>query len=117
MTSKSDIDHWQINATVYRDRVEEKHYINDSERNIRRLPHTKVWKVERVLGRGGFGEVRLERNIEDGKARAVKMIVTENANLNNDECERELKALLEFSKPKASLNLDADYLRHATNSR
>ena len=119
MTSKSDIDHWQINATVYTDRVEEIHYITDPERNIRRRPYTKVWKVERILGRGGFGEVRLERTIEEGKARAVKRIVSENANLNNDECEKELKALLEFSKPKASykLNLDANYLQHATNSR
>jgi hypothetical protein len=36
MTSKSDIEHWQINATVYKDRVEEIHYITDPARNIRR---------------------------------------------------------------------------------
>jgi hypothetical protein len=102
MTSRSDIDHWQINATVYRDRVEEIHYITDPARNIRRRLHTKVWKVEQILGRGGFGEVRLERNTEDGKARAVKRIPIVSSNLSNDECEKELKALLEFSKPKAS---------------
>ncbi|KFY30171.1 hypothetical protein V494_08235 [Pseudogymnoascus sp. VKM F-4513 (FW-928)] len=56
MTARSDIEHWQINATVYIDRVEEIHYITDPERNIRRRPQTKVWKVEQFLGRGGFGE-------------------------------------------------------------
>ncbi|KFZ23289.1 hypothetical protein V502_02232 [Pseudogymnoascus sp. VKM F-4520 (FW-2644)] len=56
MTARSDIEHWQINATVYKDRVEEIHYITDPARNIRRRPQTKVWKVERILGRGGFGE-------------------------------------------------------------
>ncbi|KFZ23362.1 hypothetical protein V502_02156, partial [Pseudogymnoascus sp. VKM F-4520 (FW-2644)] len=48
--------HWQIDAKVYRDRVEEIHYITDPARNIRRRPQTKVWKVERSLGRGAYGE-------------------------------------------------------------
>ena len=50
------------------------------------------------LGHGGFGEVRLEKNKEDGKARAVKRIATASTNLSNSECEKELRALLEFSK-------------------
>ena len=102
MTSKSDIEHWQINATVYKDRVEEIHYITDPARNIRRRLQTKVWKIERLLGRGGFGKVRLEKDTEDGRVRAVKRIPTASANLSNDKCKKELKALLEFSKPKAS---------------
>lgn len=102
MTARSDIEHWRINATVYKDRVEELHYITDPARNIRRRPQTKVWKVDRFLGRGGFGEVRLEKSTKDGKARAVKKIPTASANLSLEECERELKALLEFSKPKVS---------------
>lgn len=102
MPSKSDVEHWQINATVYKDRVEEKHYITDPARNIRRKKQTKIWKVEQLLGRGGFGEVRLEKNIEDGQVRAVKRIVTAGTNLSSDEYEKELKALLEFSKPTVS---------------
>jgi calcium/calmodulin-dependent protein kinase I len=101
MASKSDIDHWQINATVYNDRVEEIHYVTDAARNIRRRPQTKVWNIERLLGRGSFGEVHLEKNVEDGKVRAVKRIVTSSTDLSKDECEKELQALLEFSKPKA----------------
>jgi serine/threonine protein kinase len=102
MPSKSDVEHWQINATVYKDRVEERHYITDPARNIRRIPQTKIWQVERSLGRGGFGEVRLEKDKENGKARADKRIPTTGITLSNNEFEKELKALLEFSKPKAS---------------
>jgi hypothetical protein len=79
--------------------VEEIHYITDPARNIRRRPQTKVWRIERFLGRGGFAEVRLEKR-EGGEVRAVKRIPTASENLSINECEKELKALLEFSKPK-----------------
>jgi calcium/calmodulin-dependent protein kinase I len=58
-----------------------------------------VWKVERALGRGGYGEVRLEICVDDNEKRAVKRIWTNGSALKK-EYERELKALLEFSKPK-----------------
>jgi hypothetical protein len=116
MPSKSDIEHWYINATVYKDRVEEIHYITDPARNIRRRPQTRVWQVERSLGRGGFGEVRLEKSEEDGKARAVKRIATTSTALSNSECEKELKALLEFSKRKVSQIWVRIYLRYTANS-
>jgi hypothetical protein len=116
MPPKSDIEHWYINATVYKDRVEEIHYITDPARNIRRRPQTRVWQVEKSLGRGGFGEVRLEKSKEDGKARAVKRIATTSTTLSNSECEKELKALLEFSKRKVMSNLDANSSRYIANS-
>jgi len=72
--------------------------------NVRRRQHTEVWHGERYLGRGGFGEVHLQRNKEDGKTRAVKRIVMTSTTLSNSDCEKELKALLEFSKPKVSRN-------------
>jgi calcium/calmodulin-dependent protein kinase I len=100
MASKSDIDHWQINATVYTDRIEEVHYITDSSRNIRQHPETKVWMIQRYLGSGGFGEVRLEKNIEDGEVRAVKRNMIKGTDMSSDEYRKEIKALLEFSKPK-----------------
>jgi hypothetical protein len=98
----SDLEHWYIDAAVHKDRVEEIYYESDPTRNIRRRQKTTVWQIERFLGRGGCGEVRLERNKEDRKTRAVKKITTKNPNLSNIECEKELKALLEFSKPKVS---------------
>ena len=103
MSSKSDIEHWQINATIFSDRVEETHYVSDLSRNIRRQLETSVWQIEENLGRGGFGEVRLERNKDNGKLRAVKKIYinnTRNTNPNNGDYDKELRALLEFSKPK-----------------
>jgi hypothetical protein len=96
----SDIKHWYLNATVFKDRVEEIHYISDPSKGVRRRQQTRVWHVERFLGRGGFGEVRLERDGVDGNVRAVKRITTMSTNLSNSECEKELTALLEFSKPK-----------------
>jgi hypothetical protein len=103
--SSTDFEHWHIKATVYKDRVEEIHYISDPARNIRRKAQTRVWHIESFLGKGGFGEVRLERNRENGTVRAVKRITTASPNLSNSECEKELKALLEFSKPKASYSI------------
>jgi calcium/calmodulin-dependent protein kinase I len=97
----SDIEHWHINAKVYDDRVEEIHLISDPARNIRRKQYTTVWHIERYLGRGSCGEVRLERNRNEDKVRAVKRVTTSSSTLSQKECEQELKALLEFSKPKA----------------
>ena len=98
----SELNHWYLDATVYNDRVEEVYYISDPVRNVRRSRQTRVWKVEQFLGHGSFGQVRLERNYENGQVRAVKRITTTSATLSNSECEKELKALLEFSKPKVS---------------
>jgi hypothetical protein len=96
----SDLEHWHIDATVHKDRVEEICYVSDPAKNIRRKLQTRIWSVERLLGRGGGGEVRLERNREDGNVRAVKKITIPDVDLSNSECEKELRALLEFSKPK-----------------
>jgi calcium/calmodulin-dependent protein kinase I len=96
----SELNHWYLDATVYSDRVEEVYYVSDPARNVRRKRQTRVWNVEQILGHGGFGQVRLEKNHEDGQVRAVKRITTTSATLSNSECEKELKALLEFSKPK-----------------
>jgi hypothetical protein len=98
----SDLEHFKINATVFNDRVEEFHFILGPTRNIRRQPQTTIWRIERFLGRGSFGEVRLERNEATGQARAVKRISTFGASLTTQECDGELRALLEISKPKVS---------------
>ena len=72
MTSTSDIDHWRIRVEIHGDRIEERYEISGPEMAIRRKPRMKVWQVQRLLDRGTFGEARLEKNIEDGKLRAVK---------------------------------------------
>ncbi|KAH9216174.1 kinase-like domain-containing protein [Leptodontidium sp. 2 PMI_412] len=77
--------------------VVETHSISDASAGKRRVLQTRIWKVERLLGKGGFGEVRLETH--EGGQRAVKRIWATGATF-KVEYERELKALLEFSKPK-----------------
>ena len=98
----SELNHWYIDATVYGDRVEEVYYVSDPAQNVRRKRQPRVWKVEQFLGHGSFGQVRLEKNHEDGQVRAVKRVSTTSATLSNSEYEKELKALIEFSKPKVS---------------
>ena len=102
MASKSDLEHWQIDATIYPDRVEETHFITDPSKNIRRRPQTVIWDFKKLLGRGGYGDVWLQKNRGNNNERAVKRITVGEA-LSKSECEKELKALLEFSKPKVCL--------------
>jgi serine/threonine protein kinase len=95
----SDLDHHKINAQVNPWQVVETHYISDPSNGHRKVPRVKLWKVERVLGKGGCAEVRLETNREDDEKRAVKRMWTSGSTLKK-EYQRELMALLEFSKPK-----------------
>lgn len=96
----SDFDHTKLDTHIFPGGVViETVTVSDPSAGLRRVQKTKVWRVERALGRGGYGEVRLEICAEDNKRRAVKRIWTSGSNLKK-EYERELKALLEFSKPK-----------------
>ena len=98
MSYISDLEHWRIEASVHHGHVEETHITSDPARGIRAQATVKKWQVTKLLGRGGFGEVRLESHKE--QLRAVKRIATTGADMGAAEYERELKALLEFSKPK-----------------
>lgn len=71
-----------------------------------RYSREEHWKPERFLGRGGFGQVRLERCITKGtkqnSLRAVKII---NKPLNPSESldyNRELEAIAKFSNDRVS---------------
>ncbi|KAH6703240.1 kinase-like domain-containing protein [Leptodontidium sp. MPI-SDFR-AT-0119] len=97
MAYLSDFEHTKLEAHVFPGMVVQTHYISDSTTGQRRVPQTQIWKVERLLGKGGFGEVRLEAYAEE--QRAVKRIWAAGTTF-KVEYERELKALLEFSKPK-----------------
>lgn len=123
LSSKSDLDHWRISATVYKDRVEEQRYITDTARGIRRRQYTKVWYDDELLGRGGFGEVRLQKSETssgsgsgrgDAETRAVKRIPLAGKGWSDRECEKELKALLEFSKPKVRHGFLSSFSTHSS---
>lgn len=102
MTTSSDIQRWQIKATVSEGWVEEEHETTDTTNSIRRKPRRKVWKVEHLIDTGAFGEVRLEKAVDDGKLRAVKKIPVMGLDLADVEYEKELRALAQFSRPKVS---------------
>jgi hypothetical protein len=99
MSHISDSDHQRIEAIILPDCVVESHQISDAAQGLRRVHITKVWRTERVLGHGSFGEVllqALDNNTE--KKRALKVI--RGVKMTQAECQRELAAMIEFTKPK-----------------
>lgn len=102
MSNVSDLDHRRLEAIVYPDYVVEVHRVSDISRGLRKVAVTKIWRIERVLGRGTFGEVQLQvQDREPELRRAVKVIPTRER-MSGVECVRELIALIEFTKPKVS---------------
>jgi calcium/calmodulin-dependent protein kinase I len=102
MSHISDSDHRRLEATVFPDHcVVESLVVSDTSRGLRRVPVTRVWRTERLLGRGGFAEVHLQsQDADKDSKRALKVIPTTSMKMSLDDCERELTALIEFSKPK-----------------
>ena len=102
MSTISDSEHRRLDAVVYHDyRVEETHLISDASKGLRKVPQTIVWLKERFLGGGGFGKVYLQVRESDKNAkRALKVIQKAEWKLDSTDFERELMAMIEFSKPK-----------------
>ena len=98
MSHISDSDHRKLEATILPDCIVESHQISDAARGLRQVYVTKIWRTERVLGCGGFGEVLLQALDNDTKKRALKVI--RGVTMTQDECQRELTAMIEFTKPK-----------------
>ena len=99
MSHVSDSDHRKIEAIILPDCVVESHQISDAARGLRIVQVTKLWRTERVLGYGGFGEVLLQAlDTDREKKRALKVI--RGVKMTQDEFQRELSAMIEFSKPK-----------------
>ena len=104
MSHVSDSDHRRLEAVAYPDCVVESHQISDASRGLRRVHVTKVWRTERLLGRGGFGEVHLQSQESDkAEKRALKIIPTRGTKLSLADCQRELTAMIEFTKPKVGI--------------
>jgi hypothetical protein len=105
MSHVSDSDHRRLEAVVFPDHcVVQSHQISDASRGLRRVPVTRVWRTERLLGRGGFGEVHLQSQESDKDTkRTLKIILTRGVKLSFADCQRELMAMIEFTKPKVGL--------------
>lgn len=54
----------------------ETHIVNDLVLGQRKVPKTKVWRIERVIRKGAYGQVRLEVLMEGQEQRAVKRLWT-----------------------------------------
>ena len=78
------------------------HDISEHDETGHRVIRKEYWKREKTLGRGGFGEVRLERNNNSNQLRAVKKLL-KRANPNDIDHSRELEAILEFSHQAVSV--------------
>jgi hypothetical protein len=66
---------------------------------------TRIWRTERLLGRGGFGEVHLQsQDIDKNAKRALKVIPTRGPKMSLTGCQRELIAMIEFTKPKVGID-------------
>jgi hypothetical protein len=99
MSNISDSDHRKLEAVILPDCVVQSHQISDTARGLRRVHITKLWRTERVLGRGAFGEVLLQALDNDTEnKRAVKII--RGVEMTQDEWQTELTAMIEFTKPK-----------------
>ena len=72
----------------------------------RRFSREEHWKSEQFLGRGGFGQVRLERCIAEGRnqdsLRAVKIIRKPLGPSASFDFNRELEAISKFSNDRVS---------------
>jgi hypothetical protein len=97
-------EHCKLDAIVRPDCIIESHEISDASRGLRRVPVTKLWRTQRILGHGGFGEVHLQALDSDKNTlRALKVISTRGLSMSAADCQRELVAMIEFQKPKVCL--------------
>ena len=104
MSHVSDLEHRRLDATVYPDCVVEVHRISDVSRSLRKAAVTKIWRTDRILGRGTYGEVELQiQDRDEDSKRAVKVIRTR-GRVSSSDCSRELEALMEFTKPKVRVH-------------
>jgi len=105
MSRISDSDHCRLDALVFPDCVVERQQISDASQGLRKVQLTKVSRTERLLGRGGFGEVQLQSQDSDKDAkRALKVIPTRGVKLSLADCQRELTTMIEFTKPKVDVH-------------
>jgi hypothetical protein len=77
------------------------HLYREIDEAGRRYSREEHWKQERFLGRGGFGQVRLERCVtrgtKQGALRAVKIIDKPQHLASSLDFNRELEAIAKFS--------------------
>ena len=82
------------------------HYESDPRSRKRAVPRLEYWQRHRVIGRGTYGSVRLEKCVKGQRAtdvgvRAVKQLSTATRPSSQPlDYARELEAIAKFSQPK-----------------
>jgi hypothetical protein len=80
------------------------HYESNPSSRKRAVPRLEYWQRQKVIGRGSYGSVRLERCVKgerDLQVRAVKQISTARPSSSKPlDYGRELEAVMKFSQPK-----------------
>ena len=91
--------------TQFRDSITVHSYLEINNVGVR-FSQEEHWKSERFLGRGGFGQVRLERCITKGvkqdSLRAVKIISKPSNPYKSLDFNRELETIAKFSNSRVS---------------
>jgi hypothetical protein len=102
MAHVSDLDHRRLDATVFPDCIVEVHQVSNIARGLRKVPVTKIWRTQKFLGRGTFGEVQLQVQDSDPNSKRAMKVIPTKGRMSTVDCQRELTALIEFTKPKVS---------------
>ena len=95
------IEHFKLDAQIYRDHTLHTEYVSDPARGMRKARVEKRWYKERLVGRGGFGDVWLEVQKEGDQAtaeRAVKTIQKSQMERAEIGYKREILALAKLSR-------------------
>lgn len=79
-------------------------YESDPRSQRRAVPRLEYWQRQKIIGRGSYGSVRLERCVKgerDVRVRAVKQLSTARFPRQQPlDYTRELEAIAKFSQPK-----------------
>jgi serine/threonine protein kinase len=86
-----------------------------------RFSREEHWKWERFLGRGGFGQVRLQRRVargtKGGDLRAVKVIEKLSDSSSLPDFDRELEAIAKFSNDRVRLTTSSNTIQSKSNTQ
>lgn len=99
MSPLDDFEHTRLDTQISSGILTHTYFTSDHENGRRRVPRKELWRIGNALGHGTYGRVRLETCIGEDRQRAVKRIWKTDTT-SQEQYKRELKTLLEFSKPK-----------------
>jgi len=90
------------------------HSYPEIDENGSRFSREEMWKCERIVGRGGFGQVQIQRSVakgaKEGLLRAVKAINKPLHSSGPSDFNGELEAIAKFSNDRVRLTASSDLI-------